>query len=254
MSLFKSLFGSSDAGTQPYVPDGLRIYAVGDIHGRMDLLQSLNEKMRQDLERNPVGQSLEIYLGDYADRGADSRAVIDYLASDQRICDERVCLKGNHDKILLTFLEDSSVLIDWRDLGGLETLYSYGVSPPMTRDPEQAAECQARLINVIPENHVAFLRDLPLTAEFGSYLFVHAGIDPDKDLDRQEENDLLWIRDPFLSSRRDFGVIVVHGHTPQSQYEHLPNRINVDTGAVLSGRLTCAVLEDDTVRFLQTGG
>lgn len=253
MRLFKNFFGGADARTQPHVPEGVRIYAVGDIHGRLDLLELLSDRIRQDLERRPVDSSIEIYIGDYTDRGPDSRAVIDYLASDRRVCDRRVCLKGNHDKIFLTFLEDASVLIDWRDLGGLETLYSYGVSPPMSRDPEQAADCQARLLSVIPDAHVAFLRELPLKAEIGNYLFVHAGIDPDKDLEQQDESDLLWIRDPFLSCRRDFGVIVVHGHTPKSQYEHLPNRINVDTGAVFSGRLTCVVLEGDSIRFLQTG-
>jgi serine/threonine protein phosphatase 1 len=252
MRYFKSFLGNSRTGTQPDVPEGLRIYAIGDVHGRMDLLQLLNEMIRHDLESRPVRESIEIFLGDYTDRGADSRAVIDYLASDQRVCDRRICLKGNHDEIFLTFLEDPSVLVEWRDLGGLETLYSYGVSPPISRDPKQAAECQARLLEIIPESHVAFLQNLCLKAEFGSYFFVHAGIDPNKDIERQDENDLLWIRDPFLSCRSDFGVIVVHGHTPQSQYEHLPNRINVDTGAALSGRLTCAVLEANSVRFLQT--
>lgn len=254
MNILRNLFGGSGAGTQPFVPEGLRIYAVGDIHGRMDLLQALNEKIRRDLESRPVGESIAIFLGDYADRGAESRAVIDYLASGQSVCDSRLCLRGNHDQIFLSFLDDPSVLLDWRDLGGLETLYSYGVSPPMNRDPEEMARCQERFLEVVPDEHVAFLEELPLTAEFGTYLFVHAGINPGKDLDHQHEDDLLWIRDPFLASRRDFGVIVVHGHTPHAEYEHLPNRINVDTGAVLSGRLTCAVLEGDSVGFMQTGG
>jgi serine/threonine protein phosphatase 1 len=251
--MLKNLFGRSGAKTAPHVPAGLRIYAIGDIHGRFDLLQEIADMIEADLMRHPVDRSLEIYLGDYVDRGPDSSAVLDYLSAAPSVCGKRLCLKGNHDEIFLSFLADPSVLMDWRGLGGLETLYSYGVSPPMTRDPELAARCCERLVETMPEGHVAFLRDLPLRADFGSYLFVHAGIRPDRPKDMQNDDDLIWIREPFLSSRRDFGCIVVHGHTPRDRYEVRANRINVDTGAYLSGVLTCVVLESDRIRFLQTG-
>jgi len=253
MSVLKKLFGRSGTRTKPFVPDGLRIYAVGDVHGRFDLLQQLTGLIERDLKQHSIERSLEIYLGDYVDRGPESRAVLDYLSSAPSICDQRLCLKGNHDDIFQSFLHDSTVLMDWRGLGGLETLFSYGISPPMTRDPDLAVKCQKQLLDIIPEGHVAFLRGLPLRAEFGSYLFVHAGLRPDRSKDSQNDDDLLWIREPFLSSRRDFGCIVVHGHTPRDNYEIRPNRINVDTGAYLSGRLTCAVLEGNATRFIQTG-
>jgi serine/threonine protein phosphatase 1 len=252
MGILNRLFGLSGVGTQPYVPEGLRIYAIGDVHGRFDLLQSMAAMIKQDLDRSPIDRSIEIMLGDYVDRGPDSCAVIEYLSSAPSVCDRRICLKGNHDEIFLSFLEDPSVLVDWRDLGGLETLFSYGVSPPLSRDPALAADCQQRLLEAMPEAHIAFLRGLPVKAEFGSYFFVHAGIRPDRPLDRQDDDDLIWIRDPFLTSRRDHGCIVVHGHSPNDDYEILPNRINVDTGAYLSGRLTCVVLERNAARFIQT--
>lgn len=253
MGVFKNIFGRSGTRTKPFVPDGLRIYAIGDIHGRYDLLQELAGLIARDLEQHRIERSIEIYLGDYVDRGPASRAVLGYLSSAPSICDQRICLKGNHDEIFLSFLHEPSVLMDWRGLGGLETLFSYGLSPPMSRDPELASKCQKQLLEIIPESHVAFLRGLPLRAEFGTYLFVHAGLRPDRSKDSQDEEDLLWIREPFLSSRRDHGCIVVHGHTPRDEYELRPNRINVDTGAYLSGRLTCAVLEGSAARFIQTG-
>jgi len=253
MSMLKNLFGRSGAKTVPQVPAGMRAYAIGDIHGRFDLLQEITGMIEADLKRNPIDLSVEIYLGDYVDRGPDSRAVLNYLSSAPSVCVKRVCLKGNHDEIFLTYLKDPSVLVDWRELGGLETLYSYGVSPPMSRDPELATQCHERLLEIMPEGHIAFLRGLPLRVELGTYLFVHAGIRPDRPKDKQNDDDLIWIREPFLSSRRDYGCIVVHGHTPHDRYEVRSNRINVDTGGYLSGVLNCAVLEGETIRFLQTG-
>ncbi len=252
MNILKFFGIGRSVETSPYVPEGQRVYAVGDIHGRFDLLQKINDLIEADLSRHPVESSIEIYLGDYTDRGPASNAVLDHLSSAPAICDRRICLKGNHDEIFLSFLEDPDVLMDWRDLGGLETIFSYGVSPPMTRDREPALDCQQSFIKAVPAEHVRFLNGLPLKVEIGSYFFVHAGLRPNRPKDDQDESDLLWIREPFLSSRRDHGCIVVHGHTPQENYEIRPNRINVDTGAYLSGRLTCAVLERHTIRFLQT--
>jgi serine/threonine protein phosphatase 1 len=252
MNIFKFFGFGQSAGTQPHVPDGMRIYAVGDIHGRFDLLQKIGDLIRADLARHPVERSIEIYLGDYVDRGPASKSVLDHLSSDSMVCDKRICLKGNHDDMFLSFLEDPSILTDWRDLGGLETIFSYGVSPPMTRNRELVAECQQLFAAAVPKSHAQFLNGLPLKAEIGSYLFVHAGLRPGRPKEHQDDTDLLWIREPFLSSRRDHGCIVVHGHTPRQDYEILPNRINVDTGAYLSGHLTCAVLEGAVIRVLQT--
>ena len=252
MNLLRKLgIGRQGARTRPELPPGLRIYAVGDIHGRFDLLEKLGEHIRQDLADNPVDRSLEIYLGDYVDRGPDTRSVLDYLIAAPGYCDQRICLKGNHEDILLRFLREPEVLDHWRDLGGLETLFSYGVQPPRSTGPEAASQCRDAFERALPENHLTFLQSLPLHFGVGSYLFVHAGLRPGRPLDEQDERDLLWIRGPFLDSRKDHGHIVVHGHTPQEDYEVLPNRINIDTWAYLSGRLTCAVVEGESQRFIE---
>lgn len=252
MSILRKLgLGRPGSMTRAFVPDGQRVYAIGDIHGRFDLLTKMNSLISEDLASYPIDDSVEVYLGDYTDRGADSRAVLEHLSSAPSVCSRRICLKGNHDEIFLRFLHDAAVLSDWRGLGGLETLFSYGIQPPMTRDDASSEHCHKLFVDAVPPRHVQFLQQLPLTTEIGSYFFVHAGLRPDLPKDMQDDSDLLWIREPFLSSRRDHGCIVVHGHTPREDYESLDNRINVDTGAYLSGRLTCVVLEGEDRRFLQ---
>ena len=251
MNWLKKINVGGRATTKPELPPGLRVYAIGDVHGRYDLLEKLHAIIGQDLIDFPVEESTEIFLGDYVDRGPQSRAVIEHLCKTPTNCDRRVCLKGNHENILLDFLDAPEVLEHWRDLGGLETLYSYDVQPPRTRDIDQAMACRDQFLRALPEAHLDFLRTLPLYIALGSYLFVHAGIRPSRALEEQEEQDLMWIRGPFLDSRKDHGFVVVHGHTPQQDYEVLPNRINVDTWAYLSGRLTCVVLEGDNKRFIQ---
>jgi serine/threonine protein phosphatase 1 len=238
--------------TRPFLPEGLRIYAVGDLHGRHDLLTWAQDAIAEDLSQRPVQRSVELYLGDYVDRGPATREVVAALAAGLPVCNERICLKGNHEEVLLQFLEDSAVLPYWRELGGLETLLSWGVAPPEVLDEVAARKAQAAFLAALSQAERQFLEGLRLTATFGSYLFVHAGIDPGRAIDDQRAEDLVWIREPFLSSRADFGRIVVHGHTPVQAPEVRANRINIDTGAFATGRLTCLVLEGAEQAFLQS--
>ena len=233
------------------LPD--RVYAIGDIHGRSDLLDRMVEAIARDLKQNPAGRSLAVTLGDYIDRGADSRGVLDRLIKNPFPC-EYIPLKGNHEALLESFLTDSSVGEHWRRLGGLETLVSYRVpvrALMMGKDYEQAAQA---LQAALPAAHLQFISSLRKCLPVGRYFLCHAGVRPGIPLERQTEEDLLWIRDQFLQSRADFGKIVVHGHTPAEKPEVLTNRINVDTGAYMTGYLTCAVLDRDGVRFLCASG
>jgi serine/threonine protein phosphatase 1 len=233
------------------LPEPGRVYVVGDIHGRSDLLDRMIAEISRDLEADPIGDGLTVTLGDYIDRGPDSRGVLDRLARNPFPTDF-VGLKGNHEALFETFLRDPSIGGDWRRLGGLETLHSYGVSVGsimLGRNYEQAAEA---LRAAVPPAHREFLASLKLSLTLGRYFLCHAGVRPGVPLERQSEEHLLWIRDQFLMSKADFGKIVVHGHSPSEKPEVLPNRINVDTGAYMTGRLTCAVLEPERVRFLST--
>lgn len=231
------------------IPDPARIYVIGDIHGRLDLLDRMIDKISRDLRARPVEDCLTVTVGDYVDRGPDSRGVLDRLAHNP-FPTEYIPLKGNHEELFETFVHDPSIAVDWRHMGGLETLNSYGVDvgPLMRgRDYQQAAQA---LWAALPQAHVDFLASLGLWLEVGCYFLCHAGVRPGVPLPRQRAHDLLWIRDEFLTSKADFGKIVVHGHTPRDMPELLPNRINVDTGACMTGRLSCAVLEKPRVRFL----
>ncbi len=254
MSILSRLFSAGKrTPANPAVPDGLRIYAVGDVHGRFDLLADLAEKIRADLADNPPEASVEIYLGDYVDRGPDARLVIEWLRSQTSVCGKRICLKGNHEDIFLRFIADPGIAEYWRDLGGFETLYSYGVPPPVARTGDANLASHELFMQAMPAEDAEFLRTLTLFASFGDYLFVHAGLRPGVALEKQVEEDLIWIREPFLTSSHDFGQIVVHGHTPADAPEIRRNRINIDTGAFLTGCLTCLVLEGTERRFIQSG-
>jgi serine/threonine protein phosphatase 1 len=235
----------------PPLPQPDRLYVIGDIHGRSDLLDRMVIEIARDLETRPIGAALTVTLGDYVDRGADSRGVLDRLVRNP-FPTPLVALKGNHEALFAAFLNDPSVADHWRRLGGLETLHSYGVpvaSLMMGRDYEEAA---AGLRAAIPPAHLEFLGSLRTSLSVGKYFMCHAGVRPGVPLERQSEEDLLWIRAEFLSSQANFGKIVVHGHTPIESPEVLPNRINVDTGAFITGRLTCAVLDQGDPRFLST--
>ena len=226
-----------------------RIYAIGDIHGCRDLLDRMIEAIRGDLAAHPVDHALTVTLGDYVDRGPDSRGVVERLAGNP-FPTEYVALKGNHEEMLAAFLRDPSAGGDWSRNGGLETLHSYGIDVgPMMRG--RACGAVAALFEkALPPAHRAFFASLRVCLSLGRYFFCHAGVRPGVAFAQQREHDLLWIRDPFLRDRTGFGKIVVHGHTPSLLPEIRPNRINVDTGAFITGRLTCAVLEAEQPRFL----
>jgi serine/threonine protein phosphatase 1 len=236
----------------PTLEAGLRIYAVGDIHGRLDLLDRLHQMILAHLAASPEAQSVIVYVGDYVDRGPASATVIDRLVEPGPVLPPAICLRGNHEEILLQFLTDPSVANAWKPLGGFETLQSYGVPAKLfiiDRDYEAARQVLAERI---PPRHMAFLQRLAASHRIGPYFFAHAGIRPGVPLEQQSERDLVWIRDEFLSSVRDHGAVIVHGHTPSEAPEIRANRINIDTGAYATGRLTCAVLEGSGVSWLAT--
>ena len=232
------------------LPDGVRLYAVGDIHGRLDLLETMHADIIDDLALNPIAAPEIIYVGDYCDRGPSTSGVIARLLAPPAGLPAAIHLKGNHEDIWLSFLEDPGVMDNWVHLGGLATLESYGV-PTSAIDHGRGAEAaRDALIEAMPPAHLEFLRGLPTRHQRAPYFFCHAGVKPGVPLDAQKDRDLIWIRREFLDSTRDHGARVVHGHTPCDAPEILANRINVDTGAYATGRLTCAVLEGDGVRIL----
>lgn len=234
---------------RPSIPAGMRIYAVGDVHGRADLLYDTFARIDADRMAYPGVYSFDVFLGDYIDRGPDSRLVVDLLLARSSVRDA-VFLRGNHETYMLEFLQNPSVLDEWRNFGGLETLMSYGLSPLLNPDPAEQIELAAALQSVLPESHLAFYQSLPHCLSYGDYFFVHAGVRPEIPLDQQQEHDLLWIRDEFLLHEESFGKMVVHGHTPVREPDFRPNRINIDTGAYATGRLTCLVIEGESTAIL----
>jgi serine/threonine protein phosphatase 1 len=190
-------------------------------------------------------------LGDYIDRGSSSRETIDRLIKHGET-HESVFLKGNHELIAIKCLSDPSLFDQWMRLGGLETLKSYGAAPATLANGKQIVELQAAFHNALPQAHFRFFRDLRSSFACGDFFFAHAGVKPKVDLSRQKQSDLLWIRGEFLSSNDDFGKIIVHGHTPNSEIEVGPNRINIDTGAFATGRLTCLVIEGGSLSVIDT--
>lgn len=234
------------------IPEGQRIYAIGDVHGRLDLLQLMAEKIKKDIKRLPKAETTEIYLGDYIDRGQNSSGVINWLTTETNICDHRICLRGNHELYPLTFMSDHNIYGQWKYLGGRETLISYNLNVPLFVEDDAVRYLQQKFIEAMPDEHVAFLTGLPNTHTVGDYFFVHAGVRPGIALDKQRQDDLLWIREDFLESRYDFGKVIVHGHTPVENPETLFNRVNIDTGAYATNILTCLVLEGSERRFIHT--
>jgi serine/threonine protein phosphatase 1 len=226
----------------PQVPAGIRIYAIGDVHGRADLLASLLLQIEVDIALHPVSRPIAVFLGDYIDRGPDSKEVLDLLVAPGRT-PEMVFLKGNHETFLLNFLKAPTLLDNWRQYGGLETLVSYGLKPPMNPSFNDQARLARDLASATPESHRQFFEALQLSFVCGDFLFVHAGLRPLIPIQQQTEDDLLWIRDDFLLWDKKFEKIVVHGHTPVLEPDIRFNRINIDTGAFATGRLTCMTIE-----------
>lgn len=235
-------------------PEGTRVYAIGDIHGRADLLAQLHEAIAADAAAHPGSRKVLVYIGDYVDRGLQSKEVIDLVLDHRPDGFEIVCLKGNHEALMLDFLEDAQYAQVWIQNGGNATLYSYGVHLEDRGKPGDKIErARLHLAKVLPERHRRFLADLPLLHVEGDYFFVHAGVRPRVALDRQDEREMLWIRDEFLSSNVDHGKVVVHGHSISWEPDIRANRIGIDTGAFASGVLTCLVLEGCERSFLSTG-
>jgi serine/threonine protein phosphatase 1 len=252
--MLSRFFGSRRREARRYrTPDGTRVYAVGDIHGRVDLLNRLHELIAADIRNAGPDRAVLVYVGDYIDRGDQSRDVLDLLLTDPVSGVETVHLLGNHEAFLLTFMEDPSVGESWLKNGGDATMLSYGVgTPPMADRDERYRVMRDDLENRMPGPHQEFLRSLKRLHVEADYAFVHAGIKPGIPLDDQVDEDLLWIRGEFLGSRADHGVCVVHGHTITDDIEVRPNRIGIDTGAYFSGRLSCLVLDGESRATLQT--
>jgi serine/threonine protein phosphatase 1 len=234
----------------PRIPAGLRIYAIGDVHGRADLLLQLFDLIDTDLARRSVARPLIVMLGDYIDRGPASRQVVDLIlarAAEQ----ELVALKGNHDAFPLQALDDPAKMGDWVLMQGVETLASYGLTSATVAGKKLTAVAEA-FSAALPDAHRAFFRELKLSFVCGDFFFVHAGVRPGVPLDRQTEEDMMWIRQDFLRHQGDFGKVIVHGHTPLRDVERRPNRISIDTAAYATGKLTALVIEGHDLRVIDT--
>lgn len=236
---------------RPYAPapEGWVLYVVGDVHGRLDCLLQVHRRIDRDRQRRGGAvRSIEIYLGDLVDRGPDSRGVVECLIGRSR---ERAValIKANHELLLEGYLNGQIPFEQWRGLGGAETLLSYGIAPLTVRHGGAALLEEARL--AIPQSHLDFLGTAKPFIQLGAYVFVHAGLRPGVALDRQELDDLAWIREDFLGSQVDFGFTVVHGHTPVAVAEFRANRINLDTGAYLTNTLSTLVIDEAGARLVE---
>jgi len=234
---------------RPTVPEGIRVYAIADVHGCADLLDRAFARIDADIGCRPTSEVIEVFLGDYVDRGPNSREVVDLLIARRRYR-TTVCLGGNHETYVSEFLRNPDVFDDWKQYGGLATLRSYGVSAPMNPSPAERAELSLAFDWRVPSTHRQFFSSLQPSFTCGDYFFAHAGVRPGVALADQSVDDLLWIRKEFLFHDGDYEKIIVHGHTPVREPEIRPNRINIDTGAYVSGQLTCLLLEGDQIKFL----
>jgi serine/threonine protein phosphatase 1 len=235
------------AGARSY-----RAYVVGDIHGRLDLLEELLERIHRDLDRRPVRKTLLVFVGDLIDRGPASAQVVERLRTYRRHGVRPIFLLGNHEEVLLRILAgDSTLISSWLQFGGAECLKSYGVSPRELRG-QTDEEAIATIRQAIPAAHANFLKGFIDTCRFGDYLFVHAGVRPGVELDQQRQTDLRWIREPFLFDETDHGFVVVHGHTISPEIEERQNRIGIDTGAYRTGVLTALAIEGAERWYIDT--
>lgn len=231
-----------------------RIYAIGDIHGCLSELEAMQADIRADLLARPHDNPVIMYMGDFTDRGPDSRGVIDNLIAESKAPHRTHFLRGNHDQMFLNYLEHPTskyyIELHWFDdrVGGVQTLESYGV---MGANDGAPSVPHSAFDTAVPADHRQFLGMLELMVPYGSYLFVHAGIRPKVPVYAQKKDDMLWIREPFLSSDVDHGFTVVHGHTVVDRVENFGNRIGIDTGAVFDGELSCLVLEGEDQHLLK---
>jgi serine/threonine protein phosphatase 1 len=252
--LFGRLFGRKTARRAPPSTGGRLVYAIGDVHGRFDVLQPLLRDIAADaLATRPSERPLLVFLGDYVDRGPESRSVVDAvlgLAADGAF--EVVALKGNHEEALLQFLDEPGFAATWMELGGSATLVSYGVQPAALRtDAEAWAKARDAFDVALPGEHRGFYRTLELMRVVGDYAFVHAGVRPGVALEDQCERDLLWIRNEFLGAPGPHGKVIVHGHTPTEEPQLLAHRLGLDTGAYATGVLSAVRLLGEEQRLMQ---
>jgi serine/threonine protein phosphatase 1 len=247
--IWRMIAGRRASKRLPKLPEGVRIYAIGDVHGRADLLDRLISRIETHLRAHPVVRPIYLLVGDYIDRGPNSRQVVDMLISLSH-SRETVLLRGNHDLFVKEFLLNPLSLREWSKLGGLETLMSYGLKPPLNPDQSAQKELADALNAALPMAHRHFFDSLRTSFSCGRYFFAHAGVRPGISLANQQDEDLMCIREDFLLHEGSFGKIVVHGHTPVREIDIRPNRINIDTGAYATGRLSCLVMEKDHLEAL----
>jgi serine/threonine protein phosphatase 1 len=222
---------------KPRLPDGVRIYAISDIHGCAHLLDQMLRVIDADVAHSRPRHAIEVFMGDYIDRGPDSRSTLDLLI-ERSWRGNAVFLKGNHEAFLDDVFCDPGRMGNWFQVGGLETLMSYGLSPSANPDGDEQRALLRELSDVMPARHRDFLGRLRLSFSCGDFFFVHAGVRPGVRLAEQREEDLLWIREDFLQCKTRFSKYIVHGHTPVRSAEILANRANIDTGAYATGNLT----------------
>jgi serine/threonine protein phosphatase 1 len=237
---------------KPRGPRNQRAYVIGDIHGRLDLLDQLLSRIHSELERRPGPKTILAFVGDLIDRGPNSAQVIERLRTYRHAGVRSVFILGNHEEVLLRILLGEAELITkWCWFGGRQCLESYGVAAERIAGLDGPAAL-AVIREAIPAAHVQFLETFVDSCRFGDYLFVHAGIRPGVELAAQLQSDLRWIREPFLLDDTDHGFVVVHGHTISEQVEERPNRIGIDTGAYQSGILTALAIENDDRWYIDT--
>ncbi|MDD3288940.1 MAG: metallophosphoesterase family protein [Alphaproteobacteria bacterium] len=237
----------------PSIPDDTRLYAIGDIHGNTAPLKRLLKMILEDASRHSATYYQLVFLGDYIDRGMDSKGTIEFLMNELPNKMSKVFLRGNHDDAFLRFLEgDFETSSFWLPCGGLATLASYGVDPFKIRATQDLEVLRKALAANVPQTHLDFLNATQLFYALGDYYFAHAGIKPGTKLELQEAEDILWIRGEFLNSHQDHGKIIVHGHSVTNKPEIKPNRIGIDTGAFASGHLTCLILQGNEQSIIST--
>lgn len=234
-------------------PDNIRLYAIGDVHGCLDLLQIMHQRIRDDLAERPVDDWRIIHLGDYIDRGPQSAEVLAFLVEQMKADTRHIALLGNHDEGMLTFLATGDPIGIFALHGGVETAFSYGVNLDLD-DPDATANSLAQLRKVVPAAHIELIRAMPRSVEFGDFFFCHAGIDPERPLDAQLPDDLIWIRGKFHKWPDLLDKVIIHGHTPHNHPEIMANRVNLDTYAWKNGVLSAIVIDGAQKQILQVTG
>ena len=254
-SFLQRFLPATDRARPAHAPAGLALYVVGDVHGRADLLRILLRKIALDAAKTEATATREIvFLGDYVDRGPDSRGVIELILATRAEHDfwTVTALKGNHEQALLQFMDEPELWPMWQGFGSRETLLSYGVNPPAPgSDPDDWARASREMNEAVPPSHRRFLEQLEVCVVRGDYLCVHAGVRPGTPLDQQSEQDLLWIRDEFLRNERRLDKVIVHGHTPAEEAYVGAHRIGLDTGAYATSLLTAIKLKGEERILIQ---